>query len=434
MRKIKLLAAFFLSAVMILVSGSDSIRADTFFSQLFRGASKSSDLVVVLDAGHGGSDSGAVGNRLMEKILTLKIAQYCKAELEQYNGVKVYMTRKNDTFVGLDQRISIASGVKADVFVSLHINSAVSSSATGAEVFYPNSNYRPALSVQGKRLASAIQKNLTSLGLRNRGLKTANSMIGSSYPDGSLADYYAVIRGAKKAGFPGIIVEHAFISNASDAKTFLNTNSQLKKLGVADAKGIAACYGLKKTQEDSGVLKKTSLTKAVGSSSTSVTLQWKKVSGAGGYEIFLSSSKNGEYRQIATVKKSSSVTYKDKSVKGGKTYYYKVRPYRVVSGVKETADLSVAQSVKTLKKPVVQVKKKSSTRANVSWKEVKGAVKYEVYRSTAKNGKYKKIASVQELTSYRDMNRKAGRAYFYKVRAVSNGLKGSTVSSYSSAK
>ncbi len=58
MRKIKLLAAFFLSAVMILVSGADSIRADTFFSQLFRGASKSSDLVVVLDAGHGGSDSG----------------------------------------------------------------------------------------------------------------------------------------------------------------------------------------------------------------------------------------------------------------------------------------------------------------------------------------------------------------------------------------
>ena len=172
MRKIKLLAAFFLSAVMILVSGADSIRADTFFSQLFRGASKSSDLVVVLDAGHGGSDSGAVGNRLMEKILTLKIAQYCKAELEQYNGVKVYMTRKNDTFVGLDQRISIASGVKADVFVSLHINSAVSSSATGAEVFYPNSNYRPALSVHQE--VSTGQRGDEKIGWRVQLLEMEN--------------------------------------------------------------------------------------------------------------------------------------------------------------------------------------------------------------------------------------------------------------------
>ena len=133
MKKLKRFAAVLFTAAMVVAAlGSENVEA----------AGKS-DLVVVLDAGHGGSDTGAVGNRLYEKVLTLKIAQYCKVELEKYQGVKVYMTRENDRYLSLEQRVADASAAKADVFVSIHINSAAVASANGAEVYYPNSNYRP---------------------------------------------------------------------------------------------------------------------------------------------------------------------------------------------------------------------------------------------------------------------------------------------------
>lgn len=422
MNEIKKILAVLLIASIFTVSGTKNIQAGK------------SDLIVVLDAGHGGYDSGAVGNGLYEKALTLKIAQYCKAELEKYSGVKVYLTRSNDTFISLDKRVVIASGVKADVFVSLHINSASNPSATGAEVFYPNSSYRPTVGAQGKKLAGEIQKRLVSLGLHNRGLKTFNSMVGAKYPDGSPADYYAVIRGAKNAGFPGIIVEHGFISNPLDAGKYLSSSAALKKLGVADAQGIAACYGLKKADEETVRLSKTKLTKLVGKSSSSVALAWNKVKGASGYEIYRSSSKSGSYAKVATVKKASSVSYVDTSLTNGKTYYYKVRPYLMDGNTKRTAGFCAAQKVKLLKKPAVSVKNQSATRTKISWKEVKGAKQYQVYRSTSKNGKYQKIATIQKGNFFKDTNRKSNARYYYKVRAVSSGMKGYTYSSYGTAK
>lgn len=418
MTKLKVYLAVLLVAAIFTVSGTDPTWA------------KKSDVVIVLDAGHGGYDSGAVGNGLYEKILTLKIAQYCKAELEQYDGVKVYMTRSNDTFVSLDQRVASAAGVRADAFVSLHINSAASSAAGGAEVFYPNSSYRPALSMQGRKLANAIQGNLVSLGLRNRGLKTLNSMIGSKYPDGSIADYYAVIRGAKNAGFPGIIVEHAFISNAADAKTFLGSSAALKRLGVADAKGIAACYGLKKTGTDTNKLPKTKLNALYGKTSGSVSIGWEKVKEASGYEIFRSDAKNGGYQKVAAVKKAKTVKYTDKSVESGRTYYYKVRPYKIVNGSRITAGFSAAQKVKLLKKPDISVSGSAASATKVRWKKVEGALRYEIYRSASKKGRYQKIATVQNGTFYKDVNKKSNRTYYYKIRAVSNGVRGNTYSSY----
>ena len=446
MKKWKAVLAVFLIAVVVTVSGADVVRADSLFSRLFgsagsesadsTGKSKSSNLIVVLDAGHGGYDSGAVGNGLYEKNLNLKIAKYCKAELEKYAGVKVYMTRSTDHFVALDQRVSIAAGHKADVFVSLHINSAANSAASGAEVYYPNFNYRPSIGEKGRKLAGEIQKSLTSLGLSNfnGGTKIRESGTGSQYPDGSLADYYAVIRGSKQSGFPGIIVEHAFISSASDASKYLNSDTKLKKLGVADAKGIASCYGLKKAAEETETLQPTELTRVIGKSSNVVSLKWEKVKGVTGYEIYRSTSKNGTYKQIATVKKASKVTYKDKSVKAGKAYFYKVRPYKISGKKKEVAQLSPEQKVKLLNQPKVSVSKKTGSMVNVKWKQVKGALKYEVYRSTSKKGKYQIIATVQEIYNYKDISRKAGKTYYYKVRAVSNGVGGTTYSAYSEIK
>ena len=201
-------------------------------------------VIVVLDPGHGGFDPGTSGFGANEKDLTLKIAKYCKAALEKDGRIQVYMTRETDTSVGnttnvstdLYNRIQYAIGKKANLFVSIHLNSATAS-AKGAEVYYPNSNYRADIGAQGKVLATDIQNELVKLGLYNRGAKIQNST-SSKYPDNSVQDYYYVIQQSKRAGFPGIIVEHAYLSNQSDYNNYLSSDAKLKKLGEADAKGI----------------------------------------------------------------------------------------------------------------------------------------------------------------------------------------------------
>ncbi len=213
-------------------------------------ASTDSNIVVVLDPGHGGADGGAQathsGVTYIEKTLNLKIAQYCKAELEQYKGVTVYMTRTTDVNPSLKERVEYAASVGADVFVSIHNNSSESSSPNGAYVYYPNSNYDAQVGAEGQALAAKIASELESLGLVNHGTVVRNTVY-DTYPDGSKEDYYGVIRRSKLAGFPGLIVEHAFISNANDAKNYLGSDAALKKLGVADATGIAKYFGLSKS-------------------------------------------------------------------------------------------------------------------------------------------------------------------------------------------
>ena len=202
-------------------------------------------LVVVLDPGHGGYDSGVIANGTNEKTLTLKIAKYCKDVLEKNGRIQVYMTRESDTSVGgatnasadLKNRVSFAVSKNADLFVSIHLNSA-GAAAYGAEVYYPNSNYRSDIGQEGQKLASSIQKQLVNLGLYNRGVKVRQSEKGSTYPDGSVQDYYAVIHQSKRNGFPEIIVEHAFLTNASDYQKYLSSDEKLKTLGEADEKGI----------------------------------------------------------------------------------------------------------------------------------------------------------------------------------------------------
>lgn len=203
-----------------------------------------SSIVVVLDPGHGGSDQGASANGLVEKDINLYIAKFCKKELEKHNGITVYMTRDDDRYVSLDARVQAAKLMNATLFVSIHMNSTESNKdkAKGAEVYYPNSNYNPAVSNEGKNAAQNILNELVELGLTNRGIKIRNSD-DMEYADGSTADYYQVIRDSKKNGFPGIIVEHAFLTNEDDADNFLKEDGTLnatflQQLGQADAQGI----------------------------------------------------------------------------------------------------------------------------------------------------------------------------------------------------
>ena len=195
---------------------------------------RDSNLVIVLDPGHDASiHAGASANGVREEIVTLKIAEYCKKVLEQYAGVSVYMTRTdgNCPFPGTNsiddilKRVEWAKTKDADAFISFHINSSDSSAAHGAEVYYPKGEEG------AQNLAKDIVEELAKLGIKNRGEKSDES--------------YAVIRHSKRNGFPGLIIEHAFVSNASDAKWF-QTEENLRKLGEADAAGIINYYGLKK--------------------------------------------------------------------------------------------------------------------------------------------------------------------------------------------
>lgn len=186
----------------VVAQGIDEV-AGQVPSAMSRSGKSEGDLVVVLDPGHGGRDSGAVGYGLQEADLTLKIAKYAKAELEKYAGVKVYMTRSSDTDLcagGYDEREDLQARVDyaiehdANILVSIHLNS-FNGAAYGAEVYYPNSSGDShGTSAEGKKAAQEIQDELVSLGLYDRGIKTTS-------------DEYYVIRNSKYAGFPGIIVE-----------------------------------------------------------------------------------------------------------------------------------------------------------------------------------------------------------------------------------
>lgn len=215
-------------------------------------------VTICLDPGHGGNDSGAIGvNNVYEKNLTLKIAQYCKQELEKYN-CHVVMTRTGDTNPSLGDRANFAKSQGAQYLISIHLNSAAGGGAVGAEVYYPNTHWRPDISANGKNVAQAIQSQLVSLGLYNRGIKfrTIDTNIYPDpfrYDDSSVADYYGIIRNAKYNGLTGMIIEHCFINNVSDYNNYLNSDAKLQKLGVADANGIVSALGLTKASENSVV-------------------------------------------------------------------------------------------------------------------------------------------------------------------------------------
>ena len=209
-------------------------------------------MTICLDPGHGGSDSGANAFGQKESTLTLKIANYCKEELEKYD-VNVVMTRTTDTRPNenaaqdLIDRVMTAKKAGASYIISIHLNSAASTSAHGAEVYFPNTSGNASLSSNGQAMAKAIQSQLVALGLYDRGIKIRNYMDGStsSNPNSSDRDYYGIIRYAKEQNISGLIIEHCFLNNPDEYNKYLSSDEKLQQLGVADAKGIVNALGLR---------------------------------------------------------------------------------------------------------------------------------------------------------------------------------------------
>lgn len=209
-------------------------------------------ITLCLDPGHGGSESGTLNynGTGLEKDYNLKIAKYCYDELQKYN-CKVVMTRSIDKYMTLEERAEYAKQQGAQYLISFHLNASLSHQAYGAEVYYPNTNWRPDISEKGKVMAQAIQNQLVSLGLHDRGIKFRTIDINEypnayRYDDNSIADYYGVIRNAKTRGITGLIIEHCCMDNESDFNKYLGSEEKIKQLGAADANGIVAALGLTK--------------------------------------------------------------------------------------------------------------------------------------------------------------------------------------------
>ncbi|MBY6052134.1 N-acetylmuramoyl-L-alanine amidase [Cytobacillus firmus] len=163
--------------------------------------------VIVIDAGHGGYDNGTSGKIHKEKTLNLKTAQELKTLLQK-SGAKVVMTRSNDQYLSLNQRVNISHAQKADAFISIHYN-AYSSTSSGIITFYYNNS-------KDGRLAQSIHNGLlVQTSMRNLGAKYGN---------------YHVLRTNKQ---PSVLLELGFLSNPNEERHVGTADYQRKA-----AKGI----------------------------------------------------------------------------------------------------------------------------------------------------------------------------------------------------
>jgi len=196
--------------------------------------------VVVIDAGHGGEDPGAVGKRgLREKDITLKLARKLKEKLDAEPGIKAYLTRNGDYFIPLRKRTKIAKDLGADVFVSIHMNASRSRGAFGTEVYFLS--LTGATDEEARELAKMENEADLVGGIPVEAeddivsiltdLKQSNAIARSSDLAEQIIDSLgrhrnlATSRGVKQAGFtvlksadfPSVLVEVAFISNGAEA-------------------------------------------------------------------------------------------------------------------------------------------------------------------------------------------------------------------------
>lgn len=175
--------------------------------------------VVCIDAGHGGSSSGAVKGKRMEKDDNLRLSLLVRDILEE-RGYTVVMTRDDDSDVSLEDRCKIANKARASLFVSIHRNSSTSTDAVGMEMWVHSMN-----PTDDNLLAQNILDNLEIAGIsQNRGIH-------SGYRDGADLNYY-INRNTK---MPSVLAEIGFISSKADNKDF---DEKLESYALAIADGI----------------------------------------------------------------------------------------------------------------------------------------------------------------------------------------------------
>ncbi len=213
-------------------------------------------LIIVIDPGHGGKDTGAIGYKKMrEKDIVLQISRRLAKNLKSKLGAQVVLTRSQDRFITLDNRDHIAVRKKADLFISIHANAAKRKGAAGIEIYYLNN----ATDEAAKRLAARenrgslkslselqailntmIQNESTTLSalLAEQIKKAIQSKVANKYPLDRLkirSALFYVLVGSKA---PSILLETGFITNPKEAKRLASAAYQ-NKLVHAVTTGVA---------------------------------------------------------------------------------------------------------------------------------------------------------------------------------------------------
>lgn len=163
--------------------------------------------------------------------------------------------------------------------------------------------------------------------------------------------------------------------------------------------------------------------KATSNSYNSIKLTWNKtVNGANGYAVYRSTSKDGKYTLRKTITSKNTIEFTDTGLDTNTTYYYKVRPYRMISDKKEYGSYSEIVCAKPVLSKTTITVSSISKKATIKWNKVLGASGYKVYSATSSDGTYslkKTITSINTL-SYTNTNLVSGKTYYYKVRAYRN--------------
>ncbi len=176
---------------------------------------------VVIDAGHGGHDSGARGIYGYEKDFALQLATLLKADLEK-RGLKVVLTRKDDTFISLGGRVEIANKIPKSIYISLHFNSG-GSAATGIETY--------ALSPQGAA-SDYGARGVDSLAFNGNQRDSENIALATAIHASVVHHFKLVDRGVKRARWyvltglerPGVLFEGGFVTNSGDGRLIAAAN------------------------------------------------------------------------------------------------------------------------------------------------------------------------------------------------------------------
>lgn len=197
--------------------------------------------VILIDPGHGGEDIGAKGNHALEKTLTLQIAKRIHDKLEKKHVA--YLSRSFDRTLSLMERAELAEKVKADLFISVHINSAVDKKSIGFETYYlDNHNHAANKKIESVENASLegedkiINQILIDLVISKtvKQSKKLAQMVHSRIRNSVAKNFPMSDRGAKPGLFyvlalskrPGILLEAGFISNSKEAKMLTNPGFQ----------------------------------------------------------------------------------------------------------------------------------------------------------------------------------------------------------------
>ena len=180
--------------------------------------------IICIDAGHGGSDPGASGNGVIEKNVTLNGALKLGEALKK-QGFDVIFTRVSDNYIALGERCRIANSKGADLFISIHVNSAPSEAASGTEVLCYERSY----------FAELLQNNLIEkLGTKDRGVKERKDL--------------AVLNGTR---MNAVLIEIAFLSNKEDAK-LLKSEIFIEKCAYAATKTVCEHFNVPFKEESEG--------------------------------------------------------------------------------------------------------------------------------------------------------------------------------------